>query len=128
MSSPKVTVRVARTAAPGAAPVSAATPDGRSTATIGYAPVLDGCDKLCDLVGQSWSATDAENPVDDQVAGQLGDRIIEVDHAAAGSDQCGEYRPGGVCRGIARRSPVRHDGPAERRRTMRRRRCCPHRP
>ena len=35
MSSPKVIVRVARTAAPGAAPVSPATPDGRSTATMG---------------------------------------------------------------------------------------------
>jgi hypothetical protein len=45
--------------------------------------------QLCDLVGQSWSATNAENPVDDQIAGQLGDRIIEVDYAAAGSDQCG---------------------------------------
>ena len=34
-ASPKVTVRVAQNASPGTAPVSAATPDGRSTAIVG---------------------------------------------------------------------------------------------
>ena len=37
LSSPKVTVRVARNASPGTAPVSVATPDGRSTAIVGMA-------------------------------------------------------------------------------------------
>ena len=67
-SSPKVTVRVALKDCSGTAPVSASTPEGRSTAIIGTPRPSQSLGQHADVIGQPGPAADAENAVQHQVA------------------------------------------------------------
>ena len=123
-SAPKVTVTSAHTAAPPTAPVSASTPEGRSTATVG--------------IWRAASASSAAAPR--RPPGPPIPTIPSITSSApsrgagsgpsvvpAGADEVGQplrVRAAGIQQ---RPVPVPRDEPVRHRRTARRRRCCPRR-
>ena len=136
LSSPKVTVRVAANGPSGTAPVSASTPEGRSTATIG---TLQRASAIRPA-RRPASGSPARPPMPSTPSSTRSSRsgcagvgvvqleVIECRSPAAGGEQGGQPALRAVRRGSGRRVTRRPAGPAGRRRTGRRRRCCPGRP
>ena len=104
------------------------TPEGRSTAMVGMPWASTDLHKAGNRVRQSWTAADAEDSVDDQVV-RASDRRHDdhrgrqLGHLRAARrparPRCGSPRAADGC------DPGARAGPAVRRRTARRRRCCP---
>ena len=116
-------------AAPGTAPVSASTPDGRSTATIGT-PGVAGAGQPGHAVRQPGPPADAEHAVDDQVGAairsRLGSRPVIGESTSRRRPPAAP--PARAACGVPEAADGGHraprGGPAGRRRTARRRRCC----
>ena len=121
----------ARIAAPGTAPVSASTPEGRSTATTGTAGVEEA-GQLGDAVRQTGPATDPEDAVDGDVVRRR--RSVRVERRGRRSQppSGGAAAPPGPACGVAQaghgRDPSPPGGQPGAGEQGVARRCCPDRP